>query len=830
MELADHDPPRGLTAEEARRRLSADGPNELTVTQGSSLLQALISLWRQPLFVLLFAAAAVYLWLGDRIEALALVASIVVAAAITVFQRVRTERVLVALRDLASPRALVRRDGAVQRIAGREVVRGDCILLREGDRVPADAQVTEAHNLLVDESLLTGESVAVNKFGGAVVFANTLVVSGQATAFVSATGARTQFGLIGSAIQRLDDATTPLQRDTAQLARGFGAAGALLSVLLVLGHGLLQGQWTEGVLRGLTLAMAILPEEFPLVITVFLALGAWRLAKQQVLTRRPGAIEALGATTLLCVDKTGTLTVNRMQLAHAVAADGVAAPRLAKTALLACEPQPFDPMELACQRWAIDVGATLPPAGELKRRYPLSERRLLVGHAWQRIEGVRIAVKGAPEHVLELCRLAGEQREAVLQAVRRMADDGIRLLAVAEADADAPPDELATLDFAFVGLIGFRDPLRPEVPQAVRECHRAGIRVLMITGDYPATAAAIAREAGLAAEPRVATGDELGGWSDAELAARLRTIDVVARATPLAKLRLVQVMQGAGEVVAMTGDGVNDAPALRAAHIGVAMGERGSDVAREAASLVLLRDDFQSLVAAVRQGRRIFANLRQALLYVLAVHVPMIGMSLLPLLIGAPPVLLPLHVMFLEFVIDPACSLVFEAELEGRGTMARPPRPVREHVLGMGQMLAAFTQGGLAFAAAAAAYLLALHDGSSEAATRTVAMSAVVVMNLVLILHNRSAERELLARLRSPNPMFWAVASATVLAWSTVLAVPSLRGLFRLEAPSAAMLGWLIPPLILAAAALEMFGRWRRRASARAAQRTAVGENVARSS
>lgn len=801
-------PPAGLSAVEAQRRLQSEGPNELAITPRHSLLMALVSLWRQPLFVLLFAAAGIYLWLGEQTEALALVASVVVAAAITVFQKYRTERVLVALRDLASPRALVRRDGEAQRVAGREVVRGDLLLLREGDRIAADAAVVEASNLRVDESLLTGESVAVDKFAAAALFANTLVVAGTASAVVTATGPHTQFGLIGSAIQSLEEATSPLQRDTSQLSWVFGIAGASLSLLLVLGYGLVHGQWVDGLLRGLTLAMAVLPEEFPLVITVFLALGAWRLAKQHVLTRSPGAIEALGAATVLCVDKTGTLTVNRMELARTTPADGVEAALLAEAALRACEPEPFDPMEQACQRWVLAQGVAALPASLLCRRYPLTEARLLVAHAWQDADGALcIAAKGAPEHVLRLCRLEGAALADALQAVQDLAQQGIRVLGVATAEATEPPDDLGTLPFRFLGLIGFQDPLRPEVPAAVRECQRAGIRILMITGDYPATAVAIAREAGLAAEPRVVTGDELARWPDDTLAARLHEYEVVARATPLTKLRLVQALQGAGEVVAMTGDGVNDAPALRAAHIGVAMGQRGSDVAREAATLVLLRDDFGSLVGAVRQGRRIFANLRQALLYVLAVHVPMVGMSLLPFLVGAPPMLLPLHVMFLEFVIDPACSLVFEAERDSSDVMARPPRPTDEHVLGWRQILNAMLQGAVALAASASAYGLALWQGAAVDAARTVTVTTIIVMNLALILRNRSAERSLLQQLRAPNRVFWFIVAGTVAAWATVLATPGLRGLFRVAPFEAAMLAWMLPAVAIAMLALEWLGR-----------------------
>ena len=803
-------PVPGLSTADAHRRLAADGANEIATTRAGSLGQALVALGRQPLFLLLFAAAALYTWLGERTEAIALLASVAVAAAITVFQKVRTERVLLALRDLASPRALVVRDGTAQRIPGREVVRGDHLLLREGDRIAADAQVLEAHNLRVDESLLTGESVPVHKFGGARLAASTLVVAGTAAATVTATGARTEFGLIGGAIQRLDDATTPLQRDTARLAQVFGIAGGLLSLLVVLGFGLGGGGWVEGLLRGLTLAMAILPEEFPLVITVFLALGSWRLAGQHVLTRRPGAIEALGAATVMCVDKTGTLTVNRMTLVAQEPAAPATRAQLAGAALLACEPEPFDPMELACRRWAVDDGALQPPGATLQRRYPLSPQRLVVANAWTAGHGVHVAAKGAPEHVLGLCGLDAAARDAVLQAVGRMADDGIRVLGVATADADAPPDDLATLRFVFLGLIGFRDPLRADVPKAVRDCRRAGIRLLMITGDYPATAAAVARAAGIAIAPRVVTGDALATWPDAELAGRLRSVDVVARATPLAKLRLVQALQGAGDVVAMTGDGVNDAAALRAAHIGVATGQRGSDVAREAASLVLLKDDFLSLVAAVRQGRRIFANLRQALLYVLAAHVPMIGISLLPLAIGAPAILLPLHVMFLEFIIDPACSLVFEAERDGADPMARPPRPAQEHVLGLGHVAAAMAQGLVALAAVAASYFLAVAAHAETAATRTATVTTVVLMNLALILHNRSAERSLRERLRAPNALFWVIVAGTILAWGAVLALPVLRAVFGLAPPDVATLEQVLPAVGAAVGLLEWLGRRRR--------------------
>lgn len=814
--MSEPQPLRGLSEAEAARRLSREGPNEVVIAPRNSVLHALAALAREPLFVLLFGAAALYAWLGEQTDAIALIASAVVAAAITVVQKYRTERVLLALRRLSSPRALVLRDGATRRVPSRELVVGDCIVLTEGDRVPADARVAQAYNLRVDESLLTGESVPVDKFApdedaaglSATVFANTLVVAGRGQAIVTAVATRTEVGRIGAAVHGLDEATTPLQRDTARLARVFGAIGIGCSLLLALGYGLIEGRWSDGALRGLTLAMSVLPEEFPLVITVFLALGAWRLAKAQVLTRRSGAIEALGAATLLAVDKTGTLTHNQMRLARIATPDGStrsigdgeaptpATMELALAAALASEPEPFDPMDQACRRWA-EPALDLPPAESLRRRYPLTPERLVVGHAWLVDGAWQLAGKGAPEHVLALCRIDPATRAELLRTADRLAADGLRVLGVAEARPGGaePPADLGEAGWRFVGLLAFEDPLRSEVPKAVEDCRRAGIRLLMITGDYPATAGAIARSAGIAAEPTVVEAAELAAWSDDELRRRLTSLHAVARATPLVKLRLVQVLQREGHVVAMTGDGVNDAPALRAAHIGVAMGQRGSDVAREAAALVLLKDDFGSLVAAIRQGRRIFSNLRQALLYVLAVHVPLVGVAVLPLFLGAPPLLLPLHVMFLEFVIDPACSLAFEAEPEPRDAMSSPPRGVGEPVLGARQLVEAALQGLLALAASAAAFAACVLAATSEAATRGTVVTSIVLMNVALILHNRSASTG------APNRVLWTLVAVTLAAWGCVLAVPALREVFRIELPAlpvaAAMLAGVAASVVL---------------------------------
>ncbi len=698
----------GLDAAEAARRLAEDGPNALPGGERRTLLSIALETLREPMFLLLLAAGLLYLAFGDLQEGLTLFGFVLVTLVLTLVQEGRTERAIAALRDLTSPRALVIRDGRPQRIAGRDVVRGDLLRLAEGDRVPADGLLLAADGVRADESLLTGESVPVGKraaradegpppaAGGPglerapggddqpMVYAGTLLVQGQALVRVTATGARSEIGRIGAALAAVAPERTPLQRQTGVLVRRLALLALGLSGALVLVHGLLRGDWLQAVLAGIALAMALLPEEYPVVLTVFPALGARRLSKEGVLTRRITAIETLGATTVLCADKTGTLTANRMTVTHLVAggvavdrqldipATGGALPEdfhaLVEMAILASVVDPFDPMEKAFhalgQRFLAGT-EHLHRDWRLVQTYALSPSLRAMSHVWASDEGgvQTVAAKGAPEAVVDLCHLGAADRARIAAAADALAARGLRVLGVARgrfAGRDWPADEHG-FDFEFVGLLGLADPVRAEVPAAVAECRAAGIRVVMITGDHPATARAIAGQAGLAgADGEVLTGDEIAALDDAALRERMAGVSVCARIAPAQKLRIVQALKARGEIVAMTGDGVNDAPALRAAHVGVAMGARGTDVARESSSLVLVDDDFASLVRAVRLGRRIFDNLRKAMSYILAVHVPIAGMALLPVLLGWPPLLFPMHIALLELIIDPACSVAFE--------------------------------------------------------------------------------------------------------------------------------------------------------------------------
>ncbi len=628
---------------------------------------------REPMFLLLLGAGSIYLLMGDVHEAMILLGFVVVIMAVTILQEHRTERALDALRDLSSPRALVLRDGAPLRIPGREVVRDDILMLSEGDRVPADGWVLSAHELALDESLLTGESLPVAKLAelpqespsesageGLRVFAGTLVTSGQGLVRVSAIGSATALGRIGKSLQAIEQETSPLQREMAWLTRRLAVIGILLCLLVTLLYVFSLGGWLAGLLAGITLAMGILPQEFPVILIVFLAFGARRIARQRVLTRRLGAIETLGETTVLCVDKTGTLTQNRMAVAALMVGEhslDIAAAselkelqdlperfhELLEYAVLASETEPHDPMEQAFHRLAQEYLANtehLHADWSLAREYELSPDLLAMSHLW-RIPGQRqhaVATKGAPEAIADLCHLAEPARQQVAAQAAEMAERGLRVLGIAKAahrGADWPAIQ-HDFDFEFLGLVGLADPLRPEVPAAVEECRLAGIRVAMITGDHPRTAQAIARRTGID-DARILTGQQLQQLEAAGAVAMregIRGVCVFARVTPQQKLAIVEALKADGEIVAMTGDGVNDAPALKSAHIGIAMGKRGTDVAREAAALVLLDDDFGAIVQAIRLGRRIFGNLRQAMIYTLAVHVPIIGLAILPLLFG----------------------------------------------------------------------------------------------------------------------------------------------------------------------------------------------------
>ncbi len=808
----------GLSSDEVVERRNRDGFNELPTQGKRKSLAILLGVLREPMFLLLIACGALYLLSGEFQEASMLLGFVFVVIGITFYQERKTERALEALKDLSSPRAFVVRDGEKIRIPGREVVIGDLILLSEGDRVPADCILLHASNFSVDESLLTGESVPVRKSftenatdespgkpGGddlPFAYSGTLVVSGQAVGCVKAIGIKTELGKIGKALQSIEEERTPLQKQTGKLVRTFASFGAVLCVLVVVVYWFTRGNLLEGFLAGLSLAMAMLPEEFPVVLTVFLALGAWRISKYRVLTRRVPAVETLGSATVLCVDKTGTLTLNKMTVTDIIAGDGICSVKknnqslpeefheVVEYSILASPVDPFDPMEKAMKELGENSLAKtehLHSSWTLQREYPLSKELLAMSRVWTSASGedLIIAAKGAPEAIADLCHFDSSRMKWLEGKIDILSNQGKRVIGVAcarYARADLP-DNQHDFQFDFLGLLGLEDPVRPTVREAIDECYTAGIRTIMITGDYPGTAKSIARQIGLKNPDRHITGPELESLTDDALALRIKEVNVFARMVPEQKLRIVKALKINGEVVAMTGDGVNDAPALKAAHIGVAMGGRGTDVAREAASLVLLDDDFNSIVSAVRMGRRIYDNLKKAMMYILSVHIPIAGLSLIPVLLKWPLILFPVHIVFLELIIDPACTLVFESEKDDRDAMKRKPRGIDEKLFSVPIVLRCLVQGILALAATIGVFLFIRHDHSTESA-RALAFLTLVVSNLGMILANRSLTRSCVSMLREKNAAFRAVMGGTIGVLVLVLTLPFLKTLFRFGAVS----------------------------------------------
>lgn len=840
---------RGLSEEEARIRLSAEGWNELPRAERRTPLRIVLEVVREPMLALLLVAGGVYLVLGDLKEALILIAFATLSVVITVVQESRTEKVLEALRDLTSPRALVIRDGERRRIAGREVVRGDIVVVTEGDRVPADARLLQGHDVQTDESLLTGESVPVRKQALAAsieaparrpggddqpfIYSGSLVVRGTGIAEVTAIGAGTEIGRIGQSLSELDLEPPRLQAQTRHLVRVFGVVGGAVSLLAVLLYGILRGGWLNAVLAGIALGMSMLPEEFPVVLTVFMAMGAWRISQARVLTRRAAAIETLGSATVLCTDKTGTLTQNRMTIAEMRGMDGsVFQPRngdlpaafgdLLDVGVLASAREAIDPMEKAFHILASSRG--VPQEGwQVAGAWGLRPDLLAMSFAW-RVPGAgdvhTIAAKGAPEAIAELCRLDADAQTALGRAVDEMAAQGMRVLAVARARFEGASLPESQRDFAFepLGLVGLEDPLRPGVPEAVAASRSAGIRVVMITGDYPATARAIARQAGIE-HVDIVTGEELSSLDDTALAARLRTATVFARTMPEQKLRIVMALKANNEIVAMTGDGVNDAPSLKAAHIGIAMGARGTDVAREASSIVLLDDDFGSIVKAIRLGRRIYDNLQKAVGFIFAVHVPIAGLALLPLPFGLPILFGPVHIALLEMVIDPVCSLVFEAEAEEEDIMRRKPRAPDAPLFAPHLILWSVLQGFLAFLLVASIYIAGLNRGMPETEVRALTFFSLVLTIVSLIFVNRSFAASMWAAVSRPNTALARVLVAVSIVLGLTLVWPWATDLLRFGPlhpdDLAVTVGAGVGLLFLLEIAKKIVGRWIREPGAR---------------
>lgn len=790
----------GITEAHAAGLIKQYGYNELPASKPKSMIHIAAEVMKEPMFTLLLACSTLYMLIGDYNEGIIIFCSVFVIIFITFYQHRKTEKSLEALRQLSSPRALVIRDRQEKRVAGRDVVPGDVIKLHEGDRVPADATLLHSNNLSIDESLLTGEFIPVNKSHENslinIIYSGTLVVAGSCLALVTHTGSQTQFGQIGTSLESIEKSSTQLQNEMKRLIRHLFLASLGISIVVVVSFYFTRGNFLESLLNGLASSMALMPEEFPVVLTIFLALGAWRLSKSNILTRNPSAIETLGSATVLCSDKTGTITQNKMEVAALYANHSIYAKdhfsnlntetnELIRCLFHASAKQTIDPMEKAIKKLGDSINTE---TCELIKEFPLSKDLLamtrIVRSDYKRT--VTAYAKGAPEVIFSLCKLADVEIHTHMKVVHEFAQKGYRVIAAAQfsMQADFMPQHQTDIPFVFSGLVGFEDPVRPEVPQAIRECYDAGIKVIMITGDYPATAKSIADEIGIQNHEEIITGAELKQMSTEELARRIKYTNVFARIVPEQKLQIIRALKANGETVAMTGDGVNDAPALKAADIGVAMGLKGTDVAREASSLVLLDDNFASIVHAIRAGRKIYDNLQKAMSYIMAIHIPIIGLVLLPAFSPALPIMLmPLHIVFMELIIDPVCSVAFESEQEEKAVMNRPPRQTDERFFGWNKIVHSLLQGLLLLAIVLGVYFISIDEGHKPEEVRAIAFSALITGNIFLILTTLSKTRSFLSVITEKNKALIIITTSAMIMLLCTITVPALQKLFSFQFP-----------------------------------------------
>ncbi|MEQ8156387.1 MAG: cation-translocating P-type ATPase [Clostridiaceae bacterium] len=755
----------GLTSEQAKKLQEQYGKNQIVPEKKENFFVKVFHIISEPMFLLLLIAAVIYFILGEPRDGAIMLIFVIGVISIDVIQEWKTDKTLNALRDLSAPHVKVIRDGKEKVIASEDLVPGDIMIIAEGVKIPADGQVIRSSDLCVDESSLTGEAEGVWKLTSDKIdknsteywrkdycYAGTLVTQGSAAVRVDKIGAATEYGKIGTNVATAPEVPTPLQKQTSHLVKLCAIIAGVLFVLVgiityfnVLDHAF-KDRVIESILSGITLAMAMIPEEFPVILTVFLSMGAWRLAKKNSLVRKLPSVETLGAVSVLCVDKTGTITLNQMTVRETWAVSGDTND-LCEIMGLACETDAYDPMEKAMISYCKKLGITEEHlfGGELITEYSFTNEMKMMGHVWNHENEIIIAAKGSPERILAICNLTEKERLQAEEKIIKMSKEGLRVIAVgtmALKDESEIPEAITDCSLTLSGLIGLADPPRESVKEDIRNCNKAGVRVVMITGDNGITASSIARQIGMEHNDNIITGDELDRMSDDELRMHIRDVSIFSRVVPEHKMRIVKAFKETGEIVAMTGDGVNDAPALKYADIGIAMGKRGSEVSREAADLILMDDNFSTIVDTIRDGRRIYDNIRKAVGYVFTIHIPIALASLLAPFLNINPaslLLLPVHVVLLELIIDPTCSVVLERQPEERNIMERSPRDPEEKILTTGILSKSVIQGLVIFVASFVTYYLFLKQNPEDAAlARTMGLSIIMLANLFLVQVNSS--------------------------------------------------------------------------------------------
>lgn len=790
----------GLNSEEVEKLQKKYGMNELVIQEKPNMLKKFLGVFKEPMFLLLLIAATVYFLLGAPKDGAIMLVFVGFVASITFIQEWKTEKTMNALKDLTSPKVNTLRDGKNILIKSTELVPGDVVFLSEGERIPADCIVLEPSNFSVDESILTGESEYVMKVSTTqsekstdywkkdILYAGTLCVFGKCTAIVKFTGINTEYGKIGKAISEAKDEPTPLQKKVSILVKNIAIAGVILCISVMVASYFYSFNILNSILSGISLAMAIIPEEFPVVLTVFLSMGAYRLAKNNTLMRKISAVETLGSATVLCVDKTGTITQNKMKV-KSIYSDGrifnnedLKNQELSDLMVLSCEKDPYDPMEKAILEAANLSQLETLYKYNLSKKIAFDSKTKRMANIYIKDNKYYVAVKGSAETVLGLCNLDKETMDEINIEIDKMASNGLRVLALADCTSEKVYEDLECYELTFKGLVGLQDPPKEGVEEAIKLCKKAGIRVVMITGDYSKTAMAIGEEIGLKFTDKVIVGNEIDSLSENELCEVVKSCDVFSRVIPEQKMKIVKALKKNGEIVAMTGDGVNDAPALKSADIGIAMGQRGTEVAKEAAHMILMDDNFTTIVKSVKDGRRVYDNIRKAMVYILIIHIPIAAMAMFAPLFNLPPLLLPMHIMLLELIIDPTCSIVFEGEPAEANIMENPPRPPQEPLLTRNLTIKVVLQGVVMFLAAFMPFHYMIDLGISSEYARSFSLITFIVANVTLVLVNRS-NTELLYHLikEKGSKVRLIVNSMALIMVFAIVYIPILNGFFRTE-------------------------------------------------
>ena len=790
----------GLNSEEVEKLQRKYGMNELIIQEKPNMLKKFLGVFKEPMFLLLLIAATVYFLLGAPKDGAIMLVFVGFVASITFIQEWKTEKTMNALKDLTSPKVNTLRDGKNILIKSTELVPGDVVFLSEGERIPADCIVLEPSNFSVDESILTGESEYVMKVSTTqsekstdywkkdILYAGTLCVFGKCTAIVKFTGINTEYGKIGKAISEAKDEPTPLQKKVSILVKNIAIAGVILCISVMVASYFYSFNILNSILSGISLAMAIIPEEFPVVLTVFLSMGAYRLAKNNTLMRKISAVETLGSATVLCVDKTGTITQNKMKV-KSIYSDGrifnnedLKNQELSDLMVLSCEKDPYDPMEKAILEAANLSQLETLYKYDLSKKIAFDSKTKRMANIYIKDNKYYVAVKGSAETVLGLCNLDKETMDEINIEIDKMASNGLRVLALAHCTSEKVYEDLECYELTFKALVGLQDPPKEGVEEAIKLCKKAGIRVVMITGDYSKTAMAIGEEIGLKFTDKVIVGNEIDSLSENELCEVVKSCDVFSRVIPEQKMKIVKALKKNGEIVAMTGDGVNDAPALKSADIGIAMGQRGTEVAKEAAHMILMDDNFTTIVKSVKDGRRVYDNIRKAMVYILIIHIPIAAMAMFAPLFNLPRLLLPMHIMLLELIIDPTCSIVFEGEPAEANIMENPPRPPQEPLLTRNLTIKVVLQGVVMFLAAFMPFHYMIDLGISSEYARSFSLITFIVANVTLVLVNRS-NTELLYHLikEKGSKVRLIVNSMALIMVFAIVYIPILNGFFRTE-------------------------------------------------